>query len=194
MYTTLKDLETIALSDDEIKHAVGKIPVRIMEYKELVGHHNLEELVHNFRALLILLEIDDDNTKAGHWITIIDRGEEYEYFDPYGLSPAKELAITHEAPVILNIIRNTKKRVLVNSHRFQKFKHDVNTCGRWCIVRIRHWPLSLRQFQHFTVNNSLHFDPDVFVTYLTMGATNDRFAPSPQRLEKLDDRSSNVHL
>lgn len=172
----LPELEKIALSDIEIDHSVGQIPHKIIEYPKLKGYRNLEELMEGLRAVIVLLEIDDDRTKSGHWICILDRGPSYEYFDPYGMTPGQELSLTHEKPIILGILSRTNKKLIINQKRFQAFKHDVNTCGRWCICRVRHWKLDLKQFWTFIRRNPFGWQNDIYVTYLTRGSTGDRNA------------------
>lgn len=170
----LARLEKIPLSDAEINHSLTNIPHLIIEWPQLSNYNSLDELLEGQKGVIILLEIDDDASKSGHWICILNK-KDIEYFDPYGIGIAEELAITHENNLMDRLIKNTKRKVNFNKIKFQEFKHDVNTCGRWCIVRLRHWPLSLKMFREFIFGNPLRMPPDVYVTYLTMGATSDMF-------------------
>lgn len=165
----IQDAETKPLSDDDLVQMLGPDAkrCRVMLYDDLANYSSLHELLPNRDdAAIILLQIEAPNApKVGHWIALLNHGDHYEHFDSYGLDPDEELHITHEEPYITRIINNTRWRVESTQVKLQLKREAVNTCGRWCVVRVRFPHLERREFVRFI--QQVHPIPDVAVTLLT---------------------------
>jgi len=164
----IQKAEAKTLSAQDLKGMLGgtAAKVRFMQYDELKNIKSLTELLSGKIAAIILLQIESPNAPpVGHWITMMDRGAEFEHFDPYGFSIDKELSITHEQPWLKMLAQRASKSVRESRHRYQAVREDVNTCGRWCVFRILKIQLNDEQFQEIFRNN--HLDPDAAVTQFT---------------------------
>jgi hypothetical protein len=88
----------------------------------------------------------EDKYNSGHWCCILRYGDTIEWFDSYGLRPTGEIDFI---PRVINQMLGQEKnhfykllkavknhKVIWNKKRFQKLKNGINTCGRWCILRI----------------------------------------------------------
>lgn len=165
----IQELEKTPLSDDDLRRMLGKDKSRckVMLYDQLHQHESLEELLPNqYDAVIVLLQIEKPGApKVGHWITLMNHGSHFEHFDSYGLDPDEELALTHEKPYITQLIQNTKRRVESSGAKLQAKREAMNTCGRWCIVRVKNKDLEKPEFVNMI--RQVHSIPDVAVTMLT---------------------------
>jgi hypothetical protein len=161
-----KENESLAFSD--IKRMLGKSleNTNVILYDSLKNVRNVAELFGTKNCLIILLQIQTPNAPAvGHWIALLRYPNEIEHFDPYGFKIDQELSITHEQPWLSQILKTSNVSVRESTHKFQKLRAHVNTCGRWCVVRVRQKGLKNRDFTRFITN--MRSDPDGVVTMLT---------------------------
>lgn len=140
MNNFVAEAESVALSAADLKIMLssdaGK--VKIINYDDLAKFSTLDAVMAGVPAVIILMTIETQNApRVGHWIALLNVGSEIEHFDPYGLKIDQELAITHERPFLSTLVRKSTKLVRQSTHRFQMFREHVNTCGRWCVVRVR---------------------------------------------------------
>lgn len=113
--------------------AMSNVPIKFVVYDEL-GDTTLYQLLEN-NAVCILLKIHGDGNIApvGHWVALIKNKAGIEHFDSYGLTLDKELSITHENKHLSDMLKNV--HFTESKFKFQEFRHEVNTCGRHCVVR-----------------------------------------------------------
>jgi len=94
----------------------------------------------------------------GHWVGLLETPEGIEHFDPYGIRPDAELrwvpkkyreAFQSDAPHMVRLLeREAAGGVPVNYNEFrlQARKPNINTCGRWVVLRCRNPGLTSAQF------------------------------------------------
>jgi len=158
--------ESVALSFTDLEKMMGGDPVRLIHYDQLQGE-SMTSLFSSGKPIIILLQIEGpDAPRVGHWICLLDHGSHYEHFDSYGLTSDEELAFTHENRYLSDMIRKSDKPVEQSTHRLQEMREGVNTCGRWCVARLKNKELELPGFVRFI--NKIHHQPDVAVTMLTL--------------------------
>ena len=80
-----------ALSDEDIRTILGS-NTKIIKYSELSKYRDLDELLPNLLDYVIILY--EDNLDTRHWTGLLKYNNLYEFFDPYGLIPDKELSWT----------------------------------------------------------------------------------------------------
>lgn len=170
----IKDAEVFDLSGDDILNLTYN-KTRIMKYEDLKIYDSLEQILSPYRACVLLYQTGD---KFGHWVSLIDRGNrKLEFYDPYGLKPDEELNINNEyhlrihggqiTPHLTALIKKEGWKVEYNNQRLQRFLKDVNTCGRYCALRIRYRDLSIQKFNNLLTKNK-HYEPDFWVSALTL--------------------------
>ena len=104
--------------------------------------------------------------QPGHFFAIsVKHKTEVVVFSSTGMTPRKELFLTHSDPGLLE--RILPKNTLYNNVKFQVTR-DSNTCWRWLIIFSHLAQIGLKQFQqvfknpHFTIHDS-----DMLVTAMT---------------------------
>lgn len=161
--------EGIPLSSRNIMEMLHGKPeknqTKIMAYDDLSNFNSLASAFGSKKYLVLLFKLQGRN--VGHWIVLINFSDHYEHFDPYGIDIDHELSITHEGPILSNLISRANKRVISNSFKFQRLKTDVNTCARWCVTRILMSSLTLDEYKSFIfIAGSDHDSTVTLLTYL----------------------------
>lgn len=144
--------------------------VKIMKYDDL-EHVTLENLFNEKTiAVIVFLQIHGKDNKVeriGHWIVLLHADDHYEHFDSYGISVEAEVATTHvKKDLIKKLFSSAKKSFVESKKRLQSHRHDMDTCGRWCVARIRLYEHTLPEF--YNLIETINHVPDVAVTSLTM--------------------------
>lgn len=162
-------LKSKTLTFQQLQFFVGPVQAkrcRWLVYDDLIKFKNIDDLMA-LGAVIILLQIEKpDVPKVGHFIVILDHGTHYEHFDSYGITMDEELELTKEHH-LTNIFKQSNKKIVDNNVRLQRFREDVNTCGRWVVARLLLRMLELddfiKIFQHLKPQT-----PDEMVVVLTI--------------------------
>ena len=148
MDTLVLEIEKIPLSgqdlvDQSVK--MGNPNVRWMFYDDLSKFRHIDEVFmlnrqtgwHKYNTVYLLLEIrNHSQSTVGHWIALIIDSEKnfaLSYYDPYALTIEQDLMVTGEKDLLTNLLSGMY--VDVNSFQHQKFKNEVQVCGRHTVVR-----------------------------------------------------------
>lgn len=166
---TLDRYIKIALSDKQVLKLVhGK--ANIVLYPELIYYDNIDQILGRYGACFLLFE---SKPNYGHWTCLIRRGNTIEFFDPYSGYPDDNLKFVPEEfkhksnqdkPYLSMLLLNSPYKLEYNEFDFQNKKQGVNTCGRWCAMRILFKYLTIEEFASLFLNKN----GDKMVTYLTM--------------------------
>jgi len=143
-----------ALSNEEIIDYLKD--VKIVPYSDIKNYHSINDLLAPFDKVVILYRT---NHNFGHWCSIFrDRGRnEIEFFDPYGIIIDDQLGYNDNKVFqreygqnhyyLTRLLADAKEDISYNHHKLQKFGPNINTCGRWCILRLLNTDLSLQDFK-----------------------------------------------
>lgn len=140
--------------------------VKIVPYHELVNYSSLEQLLEPHGATILLYETKKD---FGHYTALFyDRNNNIEFFDSYGFKPDQELKFAKydKDANLTRLIKKYDKPVIYNNTQLQEWEADMNTCGRWCSMRIRFRDKSPDEFVKLFKNNQF-YNGDWFVSALT---------------------------
>jgi len=162
----LSGADILRITDNECK---------IFPYTALMGMNSLDEILEPFGACVLLYETKEN---YGHWVALIKRTSNLlEFYDPYGLNVDEELNIENEyhirkmggeiMPHLSALIKKDNYKVIYNKQQIQKIKEDVNTCGRYCALRIRLRDTTLEKFNNLLTTNKC-YDADFWVSALTI--------------------------
>lgn len=151
------------MSLDDLR-ALATDHIKFIEYSQL-AKMTFDDLWAEGPRVIVLLNIINKNHRepVGHWITLLKFPDYVEHFDPYGLTIDQELAFTHDKPLLGSLLRG--HTVVENRTRLQKFRENVNTCGRWAVVRANKYPMNLHDFKKWI--HDIPCEPDVAITLLT---------------------------
>lgn len=175
-------LEEIPLTGDDLiimSTKLGNSECKWIGYDELKNVRNIEELFRSGNnTIYILLQISGrDGGNIGHWISLIKYNDprisfDYAHYDSYGFSVDQELSITHESPLLFDLLKGL--RIDENRVQHQAFKNkqfDVNTCGRHTVTRSVFYYMDNANYNKLIIQPILKDnnvkDPDVMVSILT---------------------------
>lgn len=173
MDTLVDNSERIDLSGKDIMRMVDG-QTRILPYEQLKTYNNLEQILSPYGTCVLLYETKEN---FGHWVVLIDRGSGMlEFYDSYGLKPDEELQIDNQyhlrihggvlTPHLTALIKSGGWSVKYNNKQLQKQLSDVNTCGRYCVMRILYKDISIQKFNDLLTKNK-HYDSDFWVSAMT---------------------------
>ena len=114
---------------------------KIMKYSGLADDNDLDDLLPKVKDYAIILYEEDEN--IGHWVGLLKYDNLYEFFEPYGLMPDKELAwvslktrrtLNEATPYLSNMLKQER---YIHSHiKYQDLDSFVQTCGSHTVRRI----------------------------------------------------------
>jgi len=165
------------LSDDDLRR-LFKGKVNIISYPEVCCYSSIAQLLDPFGCCIILYEANDN---YGHWCCVIKRdspeyGEVVEFFDPYGeypddqldhISPLYRINNDEDHPYLLELLCHSDDPAVWNPVKFQSMTRGVNTCGRWCALRIALRMLTINEFKKFVDTAGAGMTRDELVSLLT---------------------------
>lgn len=170
MNNNIKKYIDTALSNRDITRMLGG-KCNIVLYPDLHKYSDIDQLLYPYDACVILY---CNKRNYGHWCCVfkID-DDDIEFFDPYGMFPDDEIKFipahfrnisnqnyTHLTALLLD----SPYQVHYNNYKLQKYKNDVKTCGRHCVVRILNKHLTIDEYVQLFNGK----DPDQIVTIYTM--------------------------
>ena len=170
----VKDAERFDLSGADILRITDH-KTRLLPYEGLENVSSLETILRPHGSVVILYQTAE---QFGHWVVLLDRGNKnLEFYDPYGLDVDEELNINNEfhlrkhngliTPHLTALIKKGNWNVHYNKERLQRMLKDVNTCGRYCALRVRFKDEPMKKFNALLKNNK-HYIPDFWVSVLTL--------------------------
>jgi len=188
MDTLVREIEKIPLSGDDLQQQamkMGNMKTKWMVYDDLGARNtdgtfvfkNISQVFITPRGRLntvfVLLRIQNhSHSEVGHWIALIqnEMNGNISYYDPYALTIEQDLAVTGERDFLTRLLSGVN--VDVNKHQHQKFKNEVQVCGRHTVIR---------SIFHFFTNDQYHnkviapliksrqvCDPDTLVSLMTV--------------------------
>ena len=165
--------ENVYLSDTDILRITDN-KCKILLYSDLEQYHDIDSVLEPHGAVIILYQLEQN---VGHWIAVIKHDSKHiSIFDPYGMKIDEELQFSQynlrrhngkKVPHLTHLLENSPYTVVYNDVQLQQFKHHVNTCGRWCALRVRFRTDSLDDFIDLFTKNE-HYDGYFFVSALTI--------------------------
>lgn len=125
-----------------------------INYKQIFDDGELP----NFAFVLYQSE-KSGNKNIGHWVLLIDKKNSIELFDPYGEELVNQydeyqgtgtssLKVKPYLEILLDNLKRIGKKIIINGFPFQKEDENINTCGKWCVIRAYFEDLSLNQFHN----------------------------------------------
>jgi len=163
----LKQIKSYALDDNDLKKILGN-NINIIPYATLNDVDNIDNIFDKNGRVMILFATTSPN--EGHWLCLHKKGDEIEYFDPYGnkveedkkwIEKDKLIELGEERPLLLNLLKGSGKKVFYNSYAFQQDKNNINTCGRHCATRLLFKKYNLDEYLNMIKKSKL--TPDEFV-------------------------------
>lgn len=172
MESKIKKLMSKSLSNYDILKIIQN-KANLITYPDIHKYKSLDELLGKHKACIILYE-----TKPlyGHWCCIFKLSNDcVEFFDPYGLFPDTEKKFINKdyqklsnqyKPYLKALMLESPYILTYNHFPFQEKKVGVNSCGRWCAIRLLFRHLALDDFIKI-FGKKRHNKHDFYITLLT---------------------------
>lgn len=100
-------------------------------------------------ASIILLQNKKSKDPVGHFMAIIQHRNQIEHFDSYGYTLEQELEKTGEPDYLIQLLNEQSKKVQESKLKFQSLENDSETCGRWCVARVKMREMLIGEFKDF---------------------------------------------
>ena len=150
------------MSSQDFKNIFGD-DVKIVEFPKLEQYNNINELLVNKKDYCIIFYIENiiNTSQVGHWTALMRDNNKYFFFDSYGISYINELSyIPKQKRLKYNeninyldkLLKDKKKEV--SKYQYQKFKNNINTCGRYVSI-ILFLFINMKKFNFDDVYNIL---------------------------------------
>ena len=156
--------------EDIIIEMNGKVDV--YSYFQILDFKNIDELLGKYKKVVLLYHT---SSNYGHWCCLYENNKQIYFFDSYGLKPDAELNfIPHNLRNDLNqhhkyltlLLYNSKKIINYNQYQLQKVSPNIQTCGRWCCLRLQYPEISVNEFKNIFDKTSKLISNDHLVTLL----------------------------
>lgn len=170
----IKHLEKVSLSNYDVLHLLdGR--ANLVLYPDIRKYNNIEQLLGKYGACVILYLTKEN---YGHWCCIFKQTPHIiQFFDSYGemvdnaldydMDPYFRKNGGMDLPLLTQLLFDAFDRyeIRFNNFKFQEDKKDVNTCGRYCVVRL--WLRNLDEYEFNDFMHSTKYNPDQLVSLLT---------------------------
>lgn len=149
-------IETSLTNGDIERYFPG---IQTLKYSDLNSLTNIDELLPNDKDFKIIL-IEQDNN-VGHWVCIMKYSNTIEYFNPYGtkvdndkkwIGKIKNMLLNQSEDILSKLMEQSPYKCIYSKKKFQKLSPKINTCGRWCILRIicmKDLDMDIKEFKKF---------------------------------------------
>lgn len=156
------------MTDSDLEHFLGTPSSKyIVKYSELDDYEKIEQLLPKEKDFKIILTEQELNN--GHWTAIMrykdGKKDVIEYYNSYGSKPSYELGFIskiknaflgqdekHLNQLLNRTLKENKYDIIYNKTKFQKYSPSIQTCGRWCVLRI----LTMKQYG-YTLEDFIDF-------------------------------------
>ena len=131
---------------------IAQQPITTIKYEQIDDYNTLEDLFQGKKCLLLLYET---NLNVGHWVCLLSKPKEVEFFDPYGIEPDNQLIFTNlkfrkendmDFPYLSSLLLKDPREIVYNNKRLQLMNEYIETCGYWCGYRMNRYKLSIDEF------------------------------------------------
>ena len=131
---------------------IAQRPIAVLKYEQIDDFNNLQDLFQDTNCLLLLYET---KLNTGHWVCLLSKPNEVEFFDPYGIEPDNQLLFTHikfrkendmDYPYLTDLLLKDPRNIIYNNKRLQMMTPNIETCGYWCGFRMNKYDLGLDEF------------------------------------------------
>ena len=166
------DAEQYSFSGDDIQKLTDN-KYDIFRYHDLSKYDSIEQVLGNNKGAIILFQ--NESASSGHWVGIYTEGDTLFYMDSYGLDIDEDLQYSQynlrihggqKVPHLTHLIEKSNYKVKTNPYKFQTFRTETNTCGRYVALKLKWRDKSFKEFNEI-LNNNKCYDSNFWVSILT---------------------------
>ena len=142
-----------SISNSDIEKYLMK--PNIIKYGDISNMNDIDELFNGDCYVIILVESQENH---GHWTACLRYNDgTIEQFDSYGgkidsemkyISIVKKTQLGETSNELSNLLHGEKP--VVSKYKFQKLNDNIDTCGKWTLLRILMFVLGGMEIDQFT--------------------------------------------
>lgn len=134
------------MSNGDLERHTGIKADDVIKYSDLQNYSKIEELLPTDKSARIILMEKQYN--SGHWVAVLRYGKTIEWFNSYGnkwdgdwgfVSRMMRMILGQndkDATRLMNQAKADGWNTIWSKKKLQKLSPSVQTCGRWCVMRI----------------------------------------------------------
>lgn len=156
-----------SLSGNDIKELLLN-KVKIITHGEIKNYNNINNLLGKYKKCVILYRSTPD---YGHWTALFKNKHGINFFDSYGNKPDNILKflpnnlnkdLEQDHINLLKLLYKSREKIYYNEYPLQEFKENINTCGRWVVLRLFLSNLTETEFNNLFKKKNI--TPDELIT------------------------------
>lgn len=140
-----------SLSDLDLKN---NIDANIVSYSNIKNYRTIDDLLGDTGKCFILYETKKN---MGHWTCLYKYKNTVYFFDSYGnnldlqqnfIPKQINKSLGQEHKKLVELLYKSPYKIEFNEYQLQKLGRGINTCGRWCLIRLENPELSIEEFKN----------------------------------------------
>lgn len=161
----------IALNGNQILDLLDH-KANLVQYREVENYRTIEQLLGPHKKCVLLYHTSED---FGHWVCLYQVGKTIYFFDSYGVMIDDQLKflpknlredMNSSHRYLTNLLYRSKKMIEYNQHELQKHSPLIQTCGRWCVNRLRYPDISIDDYYKMFKDASSEMPMDELIVEL----------------------------
>lgn len=126
------------LSSSDIRNFFKK---HWLKNPDIITYQEINENMLNESNDYCCFILYETSPRIGHWTVLFYNEPDniVEFFDPYGIIIDDQLQwtyYTYPKKYLIDLFIDSNQPFEVNNIQFQKFDKNIETCGKWCCLRI----------------------------------------------------------
>ena len=159
----IKKIEDKPLTVSDLLKYNYKIQVGHILYSDIKNYNSINELFQNNLGLIILI---DRGQKIGHFVCLLKKKNNIEFFGPYGYTISEILNIMNINDLsLLKLFNKSNFRIIYNKYQYEEESNKIESCGLHTITRLLKYNLTNEQYHKWLRYKNLK--PDEIVSLLT---------------------------
>ena len=160
-----------SLSDTDLRNNIN---ANIVSFSDIKNYNNIDELLGFEGKCFILYETKKN---MGHWTCLYKFNDTIYFFDSYGNNIDLQLnfipkqinkSLGQNHKNLIELLYKSPYKIEFNEYQLQKLGNGINTCGRWCLIRLQYPSISVKEFKNlFSKKNLGKISPDLMIYKLT---------------------------
>ena len=150
-----------SLSNVDIERYVGR--GHIIKYSDLSNFDHIDDVFNGNSFVIVLIE---SKPSAGHWCCMLRYDNTIELYDSYSgtldnelssISKQMKIELGENEHILTELLKKSGHKVIVIKYKFQSEKNNVDTCGKWILLRILMFVcanMQLKEFVNFVKTNA----------------------------------------
>ncbi len=158
------NIEDTPLTIDFLKKYKYPIKVNYIIYSSIKKYNTIDELFGKNQGLIILI---DKGQSVGHFVCLLKKQKNIEFFGPYSFTLSKILKILNINDYsLIKLFNKSNYRIYYNKYKYEDINNPkIETCGRHCIIRLIKFSLNNNEYYKWLKYKNLK--PDEITSLLT---------------------------